>query len=257
MTIVRIAFGAIVILAAFKNGLKTNLRLFRYSKLIERTITKPYSQKGNTSYNEIAIPYFTRNMSHRISKFRCTGSENDIEARADRLCVFYHICYNLDVDRFCYFRHPESNPKPIFYDSTKGMLFQFRKNKGNVKFLSLMSGGGLPWGPIISNEMFPVTNVTRLYRLHSLMKTRYAASNIANGLWEDFGSISYSMDRMNIFDRELVIMHLRNIPNSILFRQYHQCIIPALTENPMVQFETYVKSFKTKYVCFDSLIAGG
>ena len=137
------------------------------------------------------------------------------------------------------------------------MLFQFRTSKGNVKFLSLMSGGGLPWGPIISNEMYPVTSVTILYRLHSLMKTRYAASNVAHGLWEDFGSISYSMDRMNILDRELVIMHLGNIPSSILFRQYHQYVIPALTENPMVQFETYVKSFKTKYVCFDSLIAGG
>ena len=127
LTIICLAFGAIVILATFKNGLKTNLKLFRHSKLIERTITKSYSQKGHTSYNEIAIAYFKRNISHRISKFRCTGSENDIEAWVDRLCVFYHICYNWDVDRFYYFRHPESNPKPFFYDSTKGMLFQFRK----------------------------------------------------------------------------------------------------------------------------------
>ena len=89
------------------------------------------------------------------------------------------------------------------------------------------------------------------------MKTRFADNSIAHGLWEGFGSISYSMDRMNIPDQKSVIMHLENISNSILFRQYHQCVIPALTGNPMVQFETYVKSFKTKYVCFDSLIAGG
>ena len=256
-TIVCTTFGTILYLVTFKNTLKTDLILSGFSKLIKRTITKSYSQKDNTPYGEIAIPYFKRNISHRISKFRCTGSENDIEAWADRLCVFYHICYNLNIRRFYYFRLPGSNPKPIFYDAAKGMLFQFGKNNHSVKVLSLMSGGSLPWGPTISNEVYPATNVTRLSRLHSLMKTRFAANSIAHGLWEDLGSISYSMDRMNIFGRELVIMHFGNIPNSTLFRQYHQYVIPALTENPMVQFETYVKSFKTKYVCFDSLIAGG
>ena len=256
-TIVGTAFGAIVILVAFSNGLKTDLTLFRHSKLIKHTLTKFCWQKDSTPYGEIGIPYFKLNRIHRISKFRCTGSENDIEAWADRLCVLYHICYDLNIGRFYYFGLPGSKRKPIFYDAAKRMLFQFGKNNGSAKFLSLMSGGGLPWGPIISNEMYPVTNVTRLYRLHSLMKTRFADNSIAHGLWEDLGSVSYSMDRMNIFDQKLVIMHLGNIPNSTLFRQYHQYVIPALTENPMVEFESYVKSFKTKYVCFDGLIAGG
>jgi hypothetical protein len=89
------------------------------------------------------------------------------------------------------------------------------------------------------------------------MKTGFGSSSIAHGLWEDLGSISYSMERMNIFDRKLVIMHLNKMENTSLMRTYQQYVVRALTENPMVEFEDYVKNFSTKYVCFDNLIVGG
>jgi hypothetical protein len=65
------------------------------------------------------------------------------------------------------------------------------------------------------------------------------------------------MERMNVVTRKLVIMHLGKIPNTNLFRMYQQFIVPALTEHSMVEFEAYIESFKTKYVCFENFIAGG
>ncbi|CAF0915101.1 unnamed protein product [Adineta steineri] len=220
------------------------------------TATREFSK--NTIFSaEIGISYLRQNEHPYSSKFRCTGAENDIEAWKDRLCVFYNTCYNKDTDRFHYFRLSQSKAKPIFYDSAKGMLYDFNTHRKSNAFVSLSSGGDTPWAPVISQETYPSKDLTRLHNLHSLMTTRFADGNLGHGLWEDFGSISYSMERMNIVDRQLVIMHLNKRENTSLFRTYQQYVIPALTENPMVEFEVYMKSFDTKYVCFDTLIVGG
>ncbi|CAF4285186.1 unnamed protein product, partial [Rotaria sordida] len=42
--------------------------------------------------------------------------------------------------------------------------------------------------------------MTRLDRLHTLWTHALADSNIGHGLWEEFGSISYSIQRLNEFD---------------------------------------------------------
>jgi hypothetical protein len=137
------------------------------------------------------------------------------------------------------------------------MLFHFGKSTWHTAFVSLASGVPTPWTPVIVNEAYPTKNFTRLHQLHSLMNTGFGASNIGHGLWEDLGSVSYSMERMNVVDRKLVIMLLDEMENTSLMHTYHQYVIGALTENPMVEFEVYVKSFNTKYVCFDNLIVGG
>lgn len=220
-------------------------------------LSAPRSQDKITFPGEISISYLRREDHARSSKFRCTGSENDIGAMDARLCVFSNICYRRDSQRFYYFRLPNSEKKPLFYDASKGMLYQFSDNNDAAGFLSLSSGGGTSWAPIVANESYPTKNVTVLRHLHSLMQNRFADSNIAHGLWEDLGSISYSMERMNVFDRNLVIMQLDKISDTPLFRTYIQYVIPALSEHPMVDLHTYARSFNTDYVCFDSLIAGG
>lgn len=207
--------------------------------------------------DRIAISYFRRHENEKFSKFVCSGSENNIQMWPDRLCIFYDICYNRDTDHFYYFRSAQRKPKPLFYDSAKGMLFQFSESNDGVGFLSLSADGNAPWAPVIINTSYPERNFTRLHQLHSLTKYRFAEGNIGHGLWEDLGSISYSMDRMNVADRKLVIMYLGEVANTTLSELYHQYVIPALTENPMVEFGTYAQSFNTTYICFDNLMVGG
>lgn len=216
-----------------------------------------YLNKDTILNSEIAISYFQRDIRRKFSKFQCTGQENNIESWHDRLCIFRNICYNNDAHRFEYFRFSQKRIKPIFYDSSKGMLFQFSKHNDSYGFLSLTVGGGTPWTPVIVNETYPAKNIITLSHLHTLMRKRYADTAIGHALWEEFGSISYSMERLNIVDRKLVIMHLGAIPKTGLFRLYEQYIVPALTEYPLIEFETYIKSFNTKYVCFENLIVGG
>jgi hypothetical protein len=227
------------------------------------TITKPFKiywpdlKEDNILNNEIAVPYFQQNKRQHFSKFRCTGPENNIESWQYRLCVFCNVCYNNDDHRFYYFRFPKTEAKPIFYDSTQGMLFQFGKNNDSFGFLSLSPDGATPWTPVIANETYPIKNFVSLHQLHTILKNNYGSSNIAHGLWEEFGSVSYSMERMNVISRKLVIMHVGQIPNTPLFRTYQENIIPALSQNSMVEFELYVRSFRKKYVCFETLIVGG
>ncbi|CAF1532815.1 unnamed protein product [Adineta steineri] len=136
------------------------------------------------------------------------------------------------------------------------MMYGFGNNKDGIKnFVSLASRGEAPWSLI--DGRYPLENFTKLHNLHNLMQNTFGSANIGHGLWEDLGSISYSMDRMSITDQNLVIMDSTKIPNTPIFKAYQQYVIPALTKNPMVEFEIYVKSFHTKHVCFDRLMVGG
>jgi hypothetical protein len=239
------------------NSYKSNLTFLKKGNSMNKETTKFNSTKEKRSNDQISISYFEENVNHSLSKFRCSGSENDIDAWEDRLCVFSNLCYNVNHQKFYYFILNQTKFRPIYYDSTKGMIYDFKNSNGDFKLLSLSSGGNSPWSPIIVNETYPIKNFTRLHQFHSLMKTYFGDYNIGHGLWEDLGSLSYSMERMNICDENLIIMHLNPIPNTTLFGTYHRYVIPALTKNPMVQFETYVKSFNKNYVCFDNLILGG
>ncbi|UJR24139.1 hypothetical protein I4U23_027105 [Adineta vaga] len=257
LVIISATIGAAVSPLFFKTPFKSNLTCSYKSSMINDNIKTMSFSKEHIFYNEIAISYLQQNRNQYFSKFTCTGDENDYGAWKERLCVFYNVCYNKDDNRFDYFRLPHSTPKPLFYDSSEGMLFQFGINGKPSPFVTLTVGGDTPWSPYITDETYPTKNFTKLKQIHSLIETRFAFDNIGHGLWEDFGSISYSMDRLNIKDRKLIIMHYNKIDNTSLFRTYYKYVIPALTENPIVQFETYVKSFKTNYVCFDTLVLGG
>ncbi|CAF1157411.1 unnamed protein product [Adineta steineri] len=257
LVIVSITIGAFAFSIISNNSFKSDLLVLQKRNIsIGNTSTQKLS-KNITFSAEIGISYLRQNEHQYSSKFRCTGDENVIDAWKDRLCVFYNTCYNKNTNQFYYFRFAQNKPKPLFYDSAKGMLYDFNIYRKHNAFVSLSSGGQTPWVPIIVNQTYPTKNFTRLHNLHSLMKTRYASGNLGHGLWEDLGSIAYSMERMNIVDRKLIIMHLDEIANTSLFRTYHQYVIPALTENPMVEFKAYIESFNTEYVCFDSLIVGG
>ena len=266
VVIISTAVGALVSSSFFRNSFQSNLKPLHQSQSIFLTqcYSVPSTQMNLTvtpksflSNNEIAIPYFQKAIPQPLSKFRCTGSENDIDAWKERLCVFYNTCYNKNAGRFYYFRSSLGGPKPLFYDAAKGMIFEFSGNGRGDPFVSLSAGGSTPWAPVIVKETYPTRDFTRLHSLHSLMTSRFAAVNIAHGLWEDFGSISYAMERMSIVDLNLVIMHFGKFDNTTLFQSYLKYVIPALTKNPMLQFHSYMQSFNTKYVCFDSLIVGG
>ena len=252
-----VMIGIIVTSLAVNNSFKSTLIILQGNSTLKGQTTESYPKMDRTYKDEIAIPYFRQNIHEKFSKLHCTGSENDIQVWQDRLCIFHNTCYEKDTGHFYYFQQTQRKTKPVFYDSSKGMLFQFSENNDGVGFVSLSTGADTAWAPIVINESYPMKNFTRLRHLHTLMKYFFAESNIGHGLWEDLGSISYSMERMNVVDRKLVIMHLGKISNSTLIEAYHQYVIPALTDNPMVELEAYVSSFNTKYICFDNLMAGG
>ena len=214
-------------------------------------------QKTETFPKEIAISYFPRQTQQRFSKFRCTGAQNDIQAAYGRVCVFYNLCYNTRNSRFYYYRLSRNQTRPLFYDASKRMLYTFSDKNDGTGFISLSAGGGTLWSPIVSDDPFPIENVTTLSPLHSLMQIRFAGENIAHGLWEDFGSISYSMDRLNVFDPDLVIMHFGKISTGGLSDTYNRYVLPSLSTKPLVELDTYAKSFNTTFVCFKQIIAGG
>ncbi|CAF3689150.1 unnamed protein product [Adineta steineri] len=255
--IIFVTIAVIITSLSFKSSYNSYLPFLPKARIDNDTPIVSCSQKDYVIKNEIAIPYFSQDVGQYFSKFQCTGSENNIEEWEERLCIFYNTCYNVDTGRFHYFRTTQRKSKPIFYDSKRRMIYEFGNKDGINNFVSLASRGSAPWSPISVSEPYPSKNFTRLHDLHNLMQSTFASDNIAHGLWEDLGSISYSLDRMSITDPNLVIMHLNNIPKTPLFKTYHQYVIPALTKNPMVEFGTYVKSFHTKHVCFDRLIVGG
>ncbi|CAF1155690.1 unnamed protein product [Adineta ricciae] len=257
LVIISATVGAIASLLICNNSLDLKSVVFQKTNILKDQISRPNAPKDHIAAKEIAISYLGFNGRQTFSKAICSGDENDISAWKDRLCVFSSICYNKITNRFDYFRLNQSKPKPVFYDKSYRMLFRFGVTNADIPFLTLTVGGDTAWTPLVVNESYPTENFTRLHQLHSLTKTRFASSNIGHGLWEDLGSISYSLDRMNIIDRNLVIMHMNRMDNTSLFRMYHKYIIRALTDHPMVQFETYMSSFNTKYVCFDRLIVGG
>ncbi|UJR34019.1 hypothetical protein I4U23_021433 [Adineta vaga] len=257
LVIISATIGAVVSPLFFNTSIRSNLASSYRSCIINNNKETTSFTKKHIFHNEIAISYLQQNTSQYFSKFTCTGNENDYGAWKERLCVFYNVCYNKIGSRFDYFRLPQTKPKPLFYDSSKGMLYQFGIDGKPSPFVSLMVGGDTSWAPYITDETYPTKNLTRLQQIHTLTQTRFASGSIGHGLWEDLGSISYSMDRLNIKDRNLIIMHYNKIDNTSLFRTYHKYVIPALSENPMVQFETYIESFKTNYICFDSLVLGG
>jgi hypothetical protein len=197
------------------------------------------------------------NKNNSFSKFRCSGDENDIDAWPDRLCVFNNICYNVKMQQFEYYRRLRSTKLPLFYDSVRGMLTEFSIKRDGHGFLSLTSRGGLPWAPFIIDEACPSANVTWLTNLHTLWREYYDDSNFGHIVWEDIGSIFYSLERMNEFDEQLVVMHITPVSKNPNFQKFLYNILAVLTSRELVEYKFYLATFKTTYVCFRHFMAGG
>lgn len=198
-----------------------------------------------------------KNKSSNFSRFRCTGDENNIDAWSDRLCVFYNICYNVRLQQFEYYRRFRTPTLPLFFDSARGMLYKFKTGQDRRGFLSLASRGGLPWTPIILNRHKPSTNVKWITSIHTLWNEFFNDNNFGHLVWEDIGSIYYSLERMNEFDEDLVVMHVNPISTDPDFQKLVSNILAVLTSKKLVEYKPYLSAFKTEYVCFKRFIAGG
>ncbi len=76
---------------------------FINSSILKYSIKSNFSIESKLNvltYQETQIKYFDKNVNEYISKFRCTGSKNDIGTWRERLCVFSNICYNRYVNLF-------------------------------------------------------------------------------------------------------------------------------------------------------------
>ena len=208
-------------------------------------ITLDYNVRNIVSHK------FVTNTSSKYSKFRCTGDENNINAWQNRLCIFNNICYNVKKDQFEYYRRLRKSQSPLFYDSKLGMLQDF----GN-KFLSLTLRGGQPWSPVVVNQSCPQTNITWLSNLHTLWRPYFGGDNFGHTVWEDFGSIHYSLQRMNEFDDQLMIMHTNKVPRDSNFVKYLDTVLITLTSKPLLEYKSYLATFNTNYVCFQKFMAG-
>ena len=214
---------------------------------IKNTINHIFNRQGVVSTNKAVT----------FSKFKCTGDENNINAWYDRLCVFYNICYNVQMQHFEYYRPFRIPTLPLFYDSTLGMLSEFKTGENDYGFLSLTSRGGQPWAPVVVDHANPSTNVKWLINMHTLWKERFEDNNFGHIVWEDIGSIFYSLERMNEFDKQLVVMHVTPISMDQSFQKFTKDILPAITSKSLVEYKSYLAGFNTKYVCFQRFIVGG
>ncbi|CAF1441193.1 unnamed protein product [Didymodactylos carnosus] len=138
------------------------------------------------------------------------------------------------------------------------MITDFNRSRSGKGFVAIsMPRGKATWAPIMTDGAYPTKNFTKLSHLHTLWKLFATYMNIGHVIWEEFGMIYYSMQRMREFDNALVIMHLGRISQHPLFQKLKNEILSALTSNPLVEAETYLPSFNTKYVCFERFIVGG
>ena len=207
---------------------------------------------SESMYNSKRI--ISKNKINNFSKFRCTGDENNIDTWPDRLCVFNNICYNLKAEQFEYYRRVRTPKFPLFYDSKRGMLTEFTGSNG---FVLLTSRGGHAWTPTIIDQPCPSTDVAWLTNLHTIWKEYFGDDNFGHVVSEDMGSISYSLDRMNEQDEQLVVMHVNEVSNQTNFQKYLTNIIASLTPQTPVEYKSYLKAFNSSYACFRRFIVGG
>ena len=197
------------------------------------------------------------NKTRNFSKFRCTGDENNINAWPERLCVFNNICYNVKIQQFEYYRRFRSPKFPLFYDSIRGMLSEFRIKQNKSNFLSLTSRGGESWAPMVVDNACPSVNVTWLTNLHTLWREYHDDYNFGHVVWEDIGSIFYSLERMNEFDEQFMVMHVTPVSEDPNFQKFLDNVLVVLTSRKLVEYKSYLTTFNTSYVCFRHFIAGG
>ncbi len=197
------------------------------------------------------------NKIRNFSKFRCTGDENNINAWPERLCVFNNICYNVKMQQFEYYRRLRSPKFPLFYDSSRGMLSEFIIKQNGRHFLSLTSRGGESWAPMVVDNACPSVNVTWLTNLHTLWREYFDDNNFGHLVWEDIGSIFYSLERMNEFDEQFVVMHVTPVSKDPNFQKFLDNILAVITSRKVVEYKTYLTTLNTSYVCFRHFIAGG
>jgi hypothetical protein len=137
------------------------------------------------------------------------------------------------------------------------MLSEFSIDRNGQGFLSLTSRGGRSWAPYVVDQACPSVNVTWLTNLHTLWQKYFNDNNFGHIVWEDIGSIFYSLERMNEYDKQLVIMHVTPVSMNPNFQKFVHNILAVLTSKKLVEYKSYLTAFNTKYVCFRHFMAGG
>lgn len=234
---------------------------FNYSRVLSTLFSIWKKASCNTETTEHDVHKSRRLVSTKkisnFSRFRCTGDENNIDTWPERLCVFNNICYNMKLQQFEYYRRLRSPKYPLFYDSTRGMLSDFSIKRKGHGFLSITSRGNEPWTPVIVDQTYPSTNVTWLTNLHTLWRERFNDNNFGHRVWEDIGSIFYSLERMNVFDKHLVVMHVTPVSKNVNYQKFMHDVLSVLTSEELREYKSYLTSFKTNYICFRHFMAGG
>jgi hypothetical protein len=137
------------------------------------------------------------------------------------------------------------------------MLSEFSIKQDGHDFLSLTSRGGESWAPFVIEQSCPSTNVTWLTDLHILWREYFGDINPGHIVWEDIGSIFYSLERMNEFDEPIVIMHATPVSENRNFQNFFDNILAVLSSRKLAEYKSYLKTFNTSYVCFRHFMAGG
>jgi hypothetical protein len=69
------------------------------------------------------------NYMQPVSTYKCVGKQNLINENDRRGCIFKNVCYKISEKRFEYYNPTK---RPVFYDKTKGPLWDFGE-----KFISM------------------------------------------------------------------------------------------------------------------------
>ncbi|KAJ3389540.1 hypothetical protein HDU84_008651 [Entophlyctis sp. JEL0112] len=232
------------------------------------------SMNENFSERSVRIPSpLSRNAqpatknTRRYSHFRCIGDENNIAARAERACLFENICYSVEDQEWAYYIRPDSQKKPVMFDSALGERFDFFDHQfGSPLGFIALSGFSRAfrdfWSPKIYRQQSPAVTIPSQTVLltdpHAIFNLNVYDDNLGHLLWEEMGALWYSMVRLNAYSTRLVAMHaLDPLPDRALNKKFRAAFFGAITPVAPVSMDSYLAEKAAAYVCFDQLMVGG
>ncbi|KAJ3143138.1 hypothetical protein HK100_008257 [Physocladia obscura] len=235
--------------------LSSNEHFYKRSVRLPSPLSANISDFRNTTKN-----------SRRFSHFRCLGDDNNIDGRGERACIFENVCYDLSKKEWAYHVRPDTPRKPILFDSSRGLQYDFWHEGLGFIGLSGFTQGGTDWGPTIYQSQSPAVtspaNTLIMEKMHAIFHLAVHDDNLGHLLWEEMGALWYSMIRLNAYSTDLIAMHaLAPLPDRPLNRKFRAAFFKAITPNDPVSLEPYLQTLASssaaQNICFDQLMVGG
>lgn len=161
------------------------------------------------------------------SSFHCFGDEKNEANAYGRGCVFEDIC--LENDYFVYYQPIK---KPLLYNERTGPIYKFPRGFVPLTQFDVY----LPENQfhiIVRNESIPkITYASKPY--HILWKPwSVIDANLGHLLWEEIGSMYYSLQRLGLHPQTkdvVILINLPSWPEYYLFSKITEAFLPVIAD---------------------------